>query len=194
MVIDYITTILNFWLLVTTIDYENELVRAISCLLKIDQTTLNEDFGHYARVESRDECHLIYLSYERLPDFCITCSSIGHVPSQCYHNKPKADKEKITKKSGRATAQKQHAFVAMPNTEHMVSKDAEKPQMPLQNIFAFLFEDEVTSADILAKGKSHTDKEDAIVVVDNVTSQDVEVLHQNSNPIRVHDIDQVVEL
>ncbi|PON48647.1 hypothetical protein PanWU01x14_236120 [Parasponia andersonii] len=99
--------------------------------LKIDQATLNGDFGHFARflvdidlknplldsiqVESGDECRIVYLSYERLPDFSSTYSSIGHVPSNCYHNKPKEDKEKITKKS-QGSALKQQFYVAKPIT------------------------------------------------------------------------------
>ncbi|PON41489.1 hypothetical protein PanWU01x14_289340, partial [Parasponia andersonii] len=103
------------------------------------------------------------------------------------------DKEKITKKSDEATAQKRHVFITMPNTEHLVSKDAQKSQdMPLQNIFASLFKSEITSANILAKGKSHANKEDTVVVVDTVPFQDIQVLHPNSNLILVHDIDQVV--
>ncbi|PON60755.1 Zinc knuckle CX2CX4HX4C, partial [Parasponia andersonii] len=88
---------------------------AVGVLLKIDQATHNGNFGHFAQVlvdinlknplldsiqvESEDECRFVHLCYERLPNFCSTCSSIGHVPSNCYHNKPKEDKEKITKKS-----------------------------------------------------------------------------------------------
>ncbi|PON31758.1 Zinc knuckle CX2CX4HX4C, partial [Parasponia andersonii] len=123
----------------------------------IDQATLNGDFGHFARVlvdidiknplldsiqvESRDDCRFVYLSYERLPDFYSTCSSIGHVPSNCYHNKPKEDKKKITKKS-KGSAPKQQIYVAKPITNQVVSKDVQKsPDVPIKKIFTSLASD-----------------------------------------------------
>ncbi|PON53522.1 hypothetical protein TorRG33x02_305100 [Trema orientale] len=74
----------------------------------------------------------------------------------------------------------------------MLSKDAQKSlDISLQNIFTSFFEDEVTSADILTKGKAHADKENNVVVVDNATSHDVQVSHQNLDPVLVGDTEQV---
>ncbi|PON64123.1 hypothetical protein PanWU01x14_126450 [Parasponia andersonii] len=62
--------------------------------LKIDQATLNGDFGHF----------------------------VDHILSNCYHNKPKEDKEKITKKS-EESAPKQQVYVAKPITNQVGISD-----------------------------------------------------------------------
>ena len=85
----------------------SNLSRAIGIPLKINQATINGDFGHFARVlvdinlknplleaiqlEKGEECRFVNLFYEKLPDFCTTYSSIGHVAARCYHNAPKGD-------------------------------------------------------------------------------------------------------
>ncbi|PON37418.1 Zinc knuckle CX2CX4HX4C [Parasponia andersonii] len=190
--------------------------------LKIDQATLNGDFGNFARglvdidlknplldsieVESGDEYQFVYLSYERLPDFCSSCSSIGHVPSNCYHNKPKEDKEKITKKS-EGSAPKQQVYVAKPITNQVVSKDVQKSlNVPVEKIFTSLasdlekdntlvhfgnIEDEVEIFDSLEKNKAHYDKDDELVTIDeNInTKEDVALNHDSEY---ISNMDKVV--
>ncbi|PON72885.1 Zinc knuckle CX2CX4HX4C [Parasponia andersonii] len=191
------------------------LARTVGVPLKIDQATLNGDFGHFARVlmdidlknplldsiqvESGDECRFIYLSYERLPDFCFTCSSIGHVPSNYYRNKPKEDEEKITKKS-KELAPKQQVYVATPITNQVVSKDVQKSSdVPVTKIFTSLasdlgkdnslvrfgnMEDEVEIVNSLEKNKAHYDKEDELAAIDeNVNSKEDVALNHDSEHI-----------
>ncbi|PON42039.1 Zinc knuckle CX2CX4HX4C [Parasponia andersonii] len=190
--------------------------------LKIDQATLNGDFGHFARVfmdidlknhlldsiqvESRDEYRFVYLSYERLPNFCSTCSSIGHIPSNCYHNKLKEDKENITKKSEQS-GPKQQVYVAKPITNKVVSKDVQKsPDVPVMKIFTSLvsdlgkdnslvhfgnMEDEVKIVNSLEKNKAHYDKEDELVAIDeNVNSKEDVALNHDSE--HISNMDKVV--
>lgn len=73
--------------------------------LKFDASTINGDFGHYARVlvdvdiskpppdsmliERDGIFSTIYFEIENLPSFCSVCSSIGHVASNCRSIKPK---------------------------------------------------------------------------------------------------------
>ncbi|PON37859.1 hypothetical protein PanWU01x14_316800 [Parasponia andersonii] len=159
---------------------------AVSCPFKIDQAILNGDINHYARVlvdvdhknalldsiqvDSRDECRFVYLFCERLQDFCTTCSLSGHVPSKCYHNKLKDDKDNVTKKSYGVIA---IGFCCKPKYNVSNFQDDQKSSdIPLQNISISLFEDEVASVDILAKGKAHADEKDEVVIVNNTTSQD----------------------
>ena len=82
----------------------SDIARAIGVPLRLDQTTVNGDYGHYARVlvdvdlknpllyqveiDCEDECGFVTVEYENLPDFCTTCSSIGHPATRCKLNKP----------------------------------------------------------------------------------------------------------
>ncbi|PON34731.1 hypothetical protein PanWU01x14_341990 [Parasponia andersonii] len=200
----------------------SDLARTVGIPLKIDQTTLNGDFGHFAQVlvdidlknplldsiqvESGDECRSVYLSYERFSDFCSTSSSICHVPSNCYHNKPKEDKEKINKKS-EESAPKQQVYIAKSITNQVVSKDVQKsPDMPVTKIFTSLaldldknnslvrfgnMEDEVEIVDNLEKNKAHYDKEDELVAIDeNVNSKEDVALNHDSE--HISNMDKVV--
>ena len=85
----------------------SDVARAIGVPLKIDQATINGDFGHFSRVlididlkspllntiqlEWGEECRFINPFYENFPDFCSTCSSIGHFAAHCFYNAPKGD-------------------------------------------------------------------------------------------------------
>ncbi|PON70649.1 Zinc knuckle CX2CX4HX4C [Parasponia andersonii] len=193
----------------------SDLARAVRAPLKIDQATLNGNFGHFARVlvdivlknllldsiqvGSGDKCRFVYLSYERLLDFCSTCSSIGHVPSNCYHNKPKEDKEKIITKS-EGSAPKQQFYTAKPITNQVVSKDVQKsPNVPETKLFTSLasdlgkdnslvhfgnMKDEVEIVDSLEKNKAHYDNEDELAAIDkNVNSKEDVALNHDSEHI-----------
>ena len=53
------------------------------------------------QLERGEEYRFINLFYENLPDFCSTCSSIGHVVAHCFNNAPKGDKnDNSNKKKG----------------------------------------------------------------------------------------------
>ncbi|PON43618.1 hypothetical protein PanWU01x14_272350, partial [Parasponia andersonii] len=210
----------EFWHLQILFD----LARAVGVPLKIDQATLNGDFGHFARVlvdidlknplldsiqvESGDECRFVYLSYERLPNFCSTYSSIGYVPSNCYHNKPKEDKKKITKKS-EGSALKQQVYVAKPITNQVVFKDVQKsPDVPVKKIFTSLasdldkdntlmhfrnMEDEVEIINNLEKNKAHYDKDDELAAIDeNINPKEDVALNHDSE--HISNMDKVVNI
>ncbi|PON72336.1 Zinc finger, CCHC-type [Parasponia andersonii] len=183
--------------------YVPRIRNAVALLVDID---LKNPLLVSIQVKSRDDCRFVYLSYERLPDFCYTCSSIGHIPSNCYHNKLKEDKKKITKKS-EGSALKQQVYVAKPITNQVVFKDIQKsPDVPVKKILTSLasdldkdntlvhfgnMEDEVKIVDSLEKNKAHYDKDDKLAVIDeNVNTKEDVALNYNSEYIS--NIDKVV--
>ena len=96
------------------------LASAIGHPLKIDNATLNGDYGHYARVlvdvdlsknllesvmmERDGFCFFVSITYENLPDFCNNCSAVGHSIGNCkrilnkgpkgHEDKPEATKSR----------------------------------------------------------------------------------------------------
>lgn len=75
--------------------------------LKIDNATINGEFGHYARVlidvdlssklpenlliERIGKIFFIDIVYENMPSFCNLCSNIGHVPHNCSLGRQRND-------------------------------------------------------------------------------------------------------
>ena len=73
-------------------------------MLKIGHAILNEDLGLFARLlvevdlakelpkrtllEKTEKSFFVEVVYESLPDFCTTCSCIGHSYLACWLNKP----------------------------------------------------------------------------------------------------------
>ncbi|PON34248.1 Zinc knuckle CX2CX4HX4C [Parasponia andersonii] len=142
-----------------------DLARAVGVLLKIDQAILNGDFGHFAQVlveidlknplldsiqiKTGDKCRFVYLSYERLPDFCSTCSSIGHVVSEDVQKSPDMPVKKIFT-SLTSDLGKDNSLVRFGNMD-----------------------DEVEIVDNLEKNKAHYDKEDELAAIDeNINSKE----------------------
>ena len=98
------------------------IARAIGVPLRLDQATINGDFGHYARVlvdidlkhpllyqlevDSNGECGFVNVEYENISNFYTTCSSIGHPATCCKLNQLKEDKDvhaKFVKPTGKKT-------------------------------------------------------------------------------------------
>ncbi|XVE70491.1 hypothetical protein DITRI_Ditri10aG0076500 [Diplodiscus trichospermus] len=83
----------------------SNIARAIGVPFKIDKATLLGDFRHFARIlvdvdiknllleklqlEFNGVCFFVTFEFERLSTFCSTCSSVGHVPMDFYHNRKK---------------------------------------------------------------------------------------------------------
>ena len=98
----------------------SDIARAIRVPLRLDQATINGDFGHYARVlvdtdlkhpllyhikvDNEGECGFVNVEYKNILDFCTTCSSIGHLSTHYKLNRPNKDKDmhaKVVKPSGK---------------------------------------------------------------------------------------------
>ncbi|KAF3440933.1 hypothetical protein FNV43_RR19219 [Rhamnella rubrinervis] len=76
-----------------------DLARGIGISLRIDNSTLARNYGHYARVlvdvdlaafvpeklllETTVDCIEVDLYFESFPDFCTSCHSIGHPVAKC---------------------------------------------------------------------------------------------------------------
>ena len=83
------------------------IARAIGVPLRLDNATINGDYGHYAlilvdtdlknpllyhiKVDSDGDCGFVNVEYENVHDFCTTFSSTGHPATHCKLNKPKED-------------------------------------------------------------------------------------------------------
>ncbi|XP_061999475.1 uncharacterized protein LOC133716837 [Rosa rugosa] len=91
-----------------------EIASGIGVPVKIDENTLHQRFGHYARVlvdidlssdppselvikRACGEAYVISVEYERLPDICSHCGNVGHRVTACrfvrtsVHDKPEAE-------------------------------------------------------------------------------------------------------
>lgn len=82
-----------------------EFARTISVLLKVDASTLNGDFGHYARVlididlvkpplesllfKDKDRNFYVYFEYENLPTLYTVCSFLGHIATIATPSSPR---------------------------------------------------------------------------------------------------------
>ena len=80
----------------------SDIAQAIVVPLRLDQVTVNGDFGHYARVlvdidlknpllyqievDSTSECGFVNVEYSNILGFYTTCSSIGHPATRCKLN------------------------------------------------------------------------------------------------------------
>jgi hypothetical protein len=108
-----------------------EIAGAIGTPIIIDQNTLNQSFGHYARVlvdinmagflpdtlwvERENFTFDIEIEYEKRPYFCFTCNSIGHSSDHC--KKDHANKialEKVVSKNDPVKNNK-HVFIPKRN-------------------------------------------------------------------------------
>ncbi|KAK2652870.1 hypothetical protein Ddye_012726 [Dipteronia dyeriana] len=77
------------------------MARGIEIPLKFDRATLEDDYGHFARmlidvdlskplpdsimIEVGDDCLFLTLLFENVPSFCSVCCSIGHSAVSCHH-------------------------------------------------------------------------------------------------------------
>ena len=101
------------------------LAKCLGTPLKIDDRTLNNNFGHYARilididlalplqeqimVERKNFCSFVSLTYERLLDFCNCCNSISHsIADYHWNNKKEGDSKPRGRSQSRTIKRHEH--------------------------------------------------------------------------------------
>ncbi|XP_065881792.1 uncharacterized protein [Euphorbia lathyris] len=93
------------------------IARAIGVPLRFDKNTVEGEMGHYARilidvelskeiqyklrVDTDTSMHWISLEYERLPDLCSICHSIGHSAGACRRNIRREEHVELKQKNGK---------------------------------------------------------------------------------------------
>ena len=89
--------------------------------LKIDQATLDGEFGHYARIlidvdllkvlpinlliERNGHSFFVDIEYGKLPEFCGHCHSVGHSVVNC--RKQKAQSSRVNADEGKKQKEKE---------------------------------------------------------------------------------------
>jgi len=104
-----------------------EIASAVGTPLVLDNATLKRLFGHYARilvdidfskrisheiiVEREGASYPVEVVYERIPDFCSHCQTLGHDVTNCrwlYPRKDVMSKDKVAKGKTQIPATKRH--------------------------------------------------------------------------------------
>ena len=151
--------------------------------------TLKGDFGHFARilididlsqplsdsimVVVGSDCLFVPLEYERLPDFCTACKTIGHDISACRHRKSTvATMDGEPKTRGRSRSRKR---VYRP-----ITKSPKDTVVPIKNAFSalkkdFAAEPQLKEMEEKEKRKLWADVED----MDNDDVDDVNVVKKD---------------
>ncbi|KAL8477319.1 hypothetical protein ACS0TY_029570 [Phlomoides rotata] len=124
------TSVVQVWIRISELPFEywnkhiiTALASAVGTVIKIDERTLNQTMGHFARVlvelnlkqdrkdtlmfERAGHCFFVSVHYERLLDFCKFCNVIGHATGHCGR-KPRQGKEPINSKSKEDPKHKEH--------------------------------------------------------------------------------------
>ncbi|PON33062.1 Zinc knuckle CX2CX4HX4C, partial [Trema orientale] len=180
----------------------SDLARGVGVPIRFDEMTLKGDFGHFARilididlsqplsdsimVEVGTDCLFIPLEYERLPDFCTACKTIGHVASACRHGKvtvTTTDGE--PKVRGRSRSRKR---VYRP-----ITKSPKATVVPIKNAFSALKKDLAAESQNKDAEKKLWADDDEVPNEDmddvNVVKKDVQVGFTNDEDVADVDLD-----
>ncbi|KAL8537662.1 hypothetical protein ACS0TY_012696 [Phlomoides rotata] len=112
------TSVAQVWIRISELPLEywnntiiTALASAVGTVIKLDERTASRSIGRFARVlveldlkqdreeyvifERADHRYVVYIQYERLPEFCNYCNVMGHSTGNCgtYHN-PNQGKKK----------------------------------------------------------------------------------------------------
>ena len=122
-----------------------EIAYGVGTLLLIYEATKKRAFGHYAQilvdidlskhifeevmVEREGYAFYVPVVYERLPEFCSICYTIGHFVALCnkLHSKPKDDKPKSAKHKEKRDFSRQPITIHHDQPLHDPPKDTEMP-------------------------------------------------------------------
>lgn len=184
-----------------------EIANGIGTPITLDNATKNRTFGHFARilvdldlskrifneimVEREGFSFYVEIQYERLPDYCNNCATIGHSIGQCkwLHNNYNASNEVVKKQKENA-----HKGEASDIVKHPIPQEAGKHEVGKTKSSGgskIIIEEDPLIIDIIRSREMTTTihVEDAIKFVEETSSISVETL-----PVHIVQVEDTLAL